>query len=155
MCIRDRGRYRLDGQSAERTIGDLLADRRFWTANGVYQRYQDHNREILKSALGVDDKDILEIPVLFYPPSTKRTLAYFPDMVNHLVIGEYSVVPKPYGPIVAGVDQFEKAFREAMPTRKIKFIEDWYSYHELSGEVHCGTNCLREPPSIKLSLIHI
>ena len=144
-----QGRYRLDGQSAERTVGDLLADRRFWTANGVYQRYQDHNREILKSVLGVDDKDILEIPVLFYPPSTKRTLAYFPDMVNHLVIGEYSVVPKPYGPIVAGVDQFEKAFQDAMPTRKIKFIEDWYSYHELSGEVHCGTNCLREPPSIK------
>jgi len=142
------GKHRLDGRSAERTVGDLLADGRFWSANTIFQQYQDQNRGILQGALGIEDKDILEIPVVFYPPSTQRTLAYFPDMVNHLVIGNYSLVPKPYGPVVDGEDQFEKAFRDAMPTRTVKFIEDWYSYHELSGEVHCGTNCLREPPPV-------
>ena len=140
-----KGRFRLNGQPADRTVGDLLADQRFWAANAVYQRYQTQNREILKASLGIVDKDILGIPVLFYPPSTKRTIAYFPDMVNHLVIENYSLVPKPYGPMIDGIDQFEEAFREAMPTRTVKFIEDWYAYHELSGEVHCGTNCLREP----------
>ena len=145
-----KGRYRRNGKPAERTVKQLLDDRRFWGANDIYQQYQNQNRRTLKSALGIDEKDILEIPVLFYPPltKTKRTLAYFPDMVNHLVIGEYSLVPKPYGPVVDGVDQFEQAFQDAMPARKVKFIEDWYAYHELNGEVHCGTNCLREPPPI-------
>ena len=143
-----QGRYRLNGAHAERSVGDLLADWRFWKANEIYQQYQNRNREILKNALGLADGDILEVPVLFYPPSTQRTLAYFPDMVNQLVLGEYSLVPKPYGPIIDGVDQFEKAFQDAVPSRKVKFVEDWYSYHELSGEVHCGTNCLREPPAV-------
>ena len=96
--------------------------------------------------MGIDYADFVDIPVVFYPPSTQRTLAYFPDMVNHLVLGEWSLVPKPYGPVIDDEDQFEKAFCDAVPKRKVKFIEDWYSYHELWGEVHCGTNCLREPP---------
>lgn len=141
------GRTRLHtNMSAERTVGDLLDDGPFWAANAVFQEYQDANREILKEALGIGYADFVDIPVAFYPPSTQRTLAYFPDMVNHLVLGKWSLVPKPYGPMVGGEDQFEKAFRDAVPKRKVRFIEDWYSYHELSGEVHCGTNCLREPP---------
>ena len=125
-----QGRQRRNGKSAERSVGDLLTDQVFWKANEVYQQYQDLNRETLKRALGIDEKDIIDIPVMFYPPSTNRTAAYFPDMVNHLVIGQYSLVPKPYGPIVGGVDQFEKAFQDALPERKVMFIEDWYSYHE-------------------------
>ena len=144
-----QGRNRLNGKSAERTVGDLLDDQPFWTANNVYQQHQNLNRDILKRELGIDEKDIIEIPVLFYPPSTNRTLAYFPDMVNQLVIGKYSLVPKPYGPVVGDVDQFEKAISDALPEREVVFIEDWYAYHELSGEVHCGTNCLREPPPVK------
>ena len=141
------GRKRMGtGKSAERTVDELLDDKPFWIANGVFQEYQDANREILMKALGIGDGDFVEIPVAFYAPSTQRTLAYFPDMVNHLVLGEWSLVPKPYGPVVDNEDQFEKAFCNALPNRKVKFIEDWYSYHELSGEVHCGTNCLREAP---------
>ena len=25
------------------------------------------------------------------------------------------------------------------------FLDDWYEYHILQGEVHCGTNTLRTP----------
>ena len=145
-----RGRMRLHtNKSAERTVGDLLDDSPFWAANAVFQEYQDANRQILKEKLGIGYADFVDIPVAFYPPSTQRTLAYFPDMVNHLVLGQWSLVPKPYGPVVDGEDQFEKAFCDAVPNRKVRFIEDWYSYHELSGEVHCGTNCLREPPDFR------
>jgi len=139
------GRRRRDGASAEITVKKLLSTKQMWDANLEFQKHLDHNREILKKELGVTDKDVIEIPVLFYPPSSERTLAYFPDMVNHLVLGEWSLVPKPYGPVVNGECMFEKAFREAVPYRKVRFIEDWYSYHELSGEVHCGTNAVRSP----------
>ncbi|MFB0864187.1 protein-arginine deiminase family protein [Paenibacillus oleatilyticus] len=27
----------------------------------------------------------------------------------------------------------------------VKLIDDWYSYHEMLGEVHCGTNVCRKP----------
>ena len=92
------GRTRVGtGKSAERTVGNLLDDEPFWAANAVFQGYQDANRESLKRGLGIGDVDFVDIPVAFYAPSTQRTLAYFPDMVNHLVLGQWSLVPKPYG----------------------------------------------------------
>ena len=91
--------------------------------------------------------DMTELPVLFWPPTAEdpRTAAFFPDMVNHLVIDNVSVVPRPYGPQVEGEDAFELAFRQALPDRDARFIDDWYAYHEMLGEVHCGTNARRRP----------
>jgi protein-arginine deiminase len=69
-------------------------------------------------------------------------------MVNHLVISSASIVPKPYGPVIDEIDDecaFERAFRTALPERKVYFIDDWYSYHQMLGEVHCGTNARRTP----------
>jgi protein-arginine deiminase len=131
--------------SAEITIDQLLDDQEFWEANAVFQRHMDLNRKILKLELGLDESDLIDIPVLFYPPAKERTLAYFPDMINHLVIGNVSLVPKPYGPIINGECAFEAAFRKAVPEQTCKFIDNWYPYHEMSGEVHCGTNTLRSP----------
>lgn len=141
-----KNRQRRDGSPAERTISDLLADAKFWKLNEDCQRHMDKNRRILHDNLGIDDEFTVDIPVLFQ--SFHGAAAYFPDMINHLVIGNHSIAPKPYGPVVDGVDQFEKAFCEALPTRNVVFIEDWDSYHERLGEVHCGTNCLREPPNV-------
>ena len=43
-------------------------------------------------------------------------------------------------------DQYRaQAFRTSLPNREISFIDDWYSYHGLLGEVHCGTNARRSP----------
>lgn len=62
-------------------------------------------------------------------------------------MGPVSMVPRPYGPRIGGEDAFERAFRDALPAREARFIDDWYAYHELLGEVHCGTNVRRAPPS--------
>jgi protein-arginine deiminase len=142
-----QGMKRSDGSSAEMSISTLLQDNAFWKANATFQKHMDLNRDILKRELAITDADIIEIPVAFWPPETQRTLAFFPDMVNHLVLGKWNLVPKPHGPVVNGVDQFEQAFIDALPGRRVRFIEDWYSYHEMSGEVHCGTNTLRHPPA--------
>ncbi|HJH27654.1 MAG TPA: hypothetical protein C5S37_13040, partial [Methanophagales archaeon] len=56
-----------------------------------------------------------------------------------------SLVPRPHGPVINGECAFERAFKDTLPDRDVKFIEDWYSYHEMVGEVHCGTNARRKP----------
>ncbi|KAA8786738.1 hypothetical protein EC604_23195 [Paenibacillus amylolyticus] len=138
-----------DGQSvsAETTVRELLSDVHFWSENKYFQKCMDINRRILIENLDLSDVDIIEIPVLFHPrsPIDKRTAAFFLDMVNHLVINNTSLVPKPYGPVINGEDEFELAFRNALPERDVRFIDDWYSYHEMLGEIHCGTNALRKP----------
>lgn len=144
------GKKRRNGDSAEITVDELLANAEFWQANAEFQSIMDDNKAILSRELGLDDEDMVDIPVAFYPyrddqGRLERTLAYFPDMVNHLVHKDLSIVPKPYGPLVDGKCAFEKAFEDALQGRRVKFIDDWDSYHELSGEVHCGTNALRTP----------
>ncbi|MGH3517951.1 MAG: protein-arginine deiminase family protein [Haloechinothrix sp.] len=136
-----------NGDSAEITVAELRADDAFWAANATFQASMDLNREILLMELDISEADIIEIPVLFWPPGRDgRTAAFFPDMVNHLVLGNVSVVPRPYGPEVDGLDAFADAFQAAMPERTVHFIDDWYAYHEMLGEVHCGTNVRRQPP---------
>lgn len=143
-----KGQFRgtpTSGVSAEITVRDLLSDAGFWRDNAKYQRYMDHNVAILKKELGLEDRHIIQIPIAFYHhPSYGGAVAYFPDMVNHLVIGNTSLVPKPHGPVIGGRCAFEAAFEAAVPNRRVRFIEDWYSYHEELGEVHCGTNTIRE-----------
>ena len=134
-------------KSAEITIGELLQDIAFWEANQRYQSYLNLNIEILRRELGIDGRHIVNIPVLFRMPADYdgRTGAYFPNMVNHLVLGNTSLVPKPKGPIINGKCAFETAFEHAVPGRNVRFIENWYSYHKMDGEVHCGTNTRRHP----------
>lgn len=142
------GLSRLDDNSqAEISIQSLLSNEKFWEENGYFQSCMDINRQILIENLGLTDAEIIQIPVLFHERKNgaKRSMAFFPDMVNHLVIGNASIVPKPYGPMINGIDVFEEAFRHALPERKVYFIDDWYSYHEKLGEVHCGTNVRRKP----------
>ena len=135
------------GPPAAVGVGQLLADGPFWEANDSFGSIMDLNREMLLMELDVGEADVVELPVLFWPtsPGDPRTAAFFPDMVNHLVIGDVSVVPRPYGPRVEGVDAFERAFRDALPERDARFVDDWYAYHEQLGEVHCGTNARRRP----------
>lgn len=133
---------------AEETIKELLDREALWSFNDDCQAHLDGVREEMSTQLALGDGDFAEIPVLFKPVGTDppRALAYFPDMVNHLVLGGFSIVPKPFGPSVEGEDVFERAFREAVPQQQVRFVDDWLPYHEAAGEVHCGTNVRRRPP---------
>ena len=143
------GKRRRNGEDAELSVDKQLAEADFWAGNESYQQIMTGARSVLERELGLDVADFVDIPVVFQvrraqDNSLLPTLAYFPDMVNHLVHNDLSIVPKPYGPVVNGKCAFEKAFEDALPGRRVKFIDDWYSYHEMSGEVHCGTNALRQ-----------
>jgi protein-arginine deiminase len=130
------------------TIDDYLANDTLVSVDEECQKYINHNQKILMDTLGLDEQDIIYAPVTFKRahPRTRRVLAFFPDMVNHLILNGYHIIPKPYGPIINGKDLFEEMMCNALPSScQVRFIDDWHSYHELSGEVHCGTNTLREP----------
>jgi protein-arginine deiminase len=129
---------------ARETAAELLARKELWAFNDTCTQHLAEVRGDLMNGLGLDDSAFHEVPVAF--KDVGGALAYFPDMVNHLVLGPVSMVPKPYGPSVGGKDPLEEAFKTAAgPKRDIRFIDDWILYHEAAGEVHCGTNVRRRP----------
>ena len=99
--------------------------------------------------LNLAASDIVEVPSIFMPSPFAPTLsdALFAGMVNMLVINSHCVVPKPFGPIVAGVDKFEEDLRANLTPLglTVNYLDCWDEYHVNLGEVHCGTNTLRTP----------
>ncbi|NXI61662.1 PADI1 deiminase, partial [Anseranas semipalmata] len=71
--------------------------------------------------------------------------------VNMLVLGRHLGIPKPFGPLVAGQCCLEERVRALLEPLGLTctFINDYFSYHVLSGEVHCGTNVRRKPFAFK------
>jgi protein-arginine deiminase len=63
-----------------------------------------------------------------------------------LVLGHDYLAPKPWGPVINGRDILEKAVQEvyARANMTVWLIDDYMSHHVRGGEVHCGTNTLRE-----------
>ncbi|NXB12934.1 PADI4 deiminase, partial [Cnemophilus loriae] len=114
------------------------------------QRCIDWNRNLLKQELGLSEQDIVDIPQLFILAGS-RAEALFPDMVNMLVLGRHLGIPKPFGPAVGGRCCLEQRVRELLEPLGLSctFIDDFFSYHALSGDVHCGTNVRRKPFAFK------
>ncbi|XP_058017445.1 protein-arginine deiminase type-1-like [Ahaetulla prasina] len=132
------------------TLDEILMDRNLRQDSKYVQSCIDWNRSILKRELGLTERDIVDIPQLFTLEGSTAT-ALFPDMVNMLVLGEHLGIPKPYGPIIHGQCCLEVKVRSLLEPLGLScmFIDDFFSYHVLSGEVHCGTNVLREPFSFR------
>uniref|UniRef100_A0A8V5GBW8 Protein-arginine deiminase n=1 Tax=Melopsittacus undulatus TaxID=13146 RepID=A0A8V5GBW8_MELUD len=109
------------------------------------------NRDILKRSLGLSEPDIIDIPQLFRGDTAHGAEAFFPDMVNMLVLGRHLGIPKPFGPQVGGQCCLEERVRALLEPLGLTctFIDDYFSYHVLSGDVHCGTNVRRKPFAFK------
>ncbi|XP_039223529.1 protein-arginine deiminase type-1-like [Crotalus tigris] len=127
------------------TLDEILRDRNLRQDSKYVQSCIDWNRSILKRELGLTERDIIDIPQLFTLEGSTAS-ALFPDMVNMLVLGKYLGIPKPYGPIIHGQCCLEANVRSLLEPLGLScmFIHDFFSYHVLSGEVHCGTNVRRE-----------
>ncbi|NXC33576.1 PADI1 deiminase, partial [Campylorhamphus procurvoides] len=136
--------------SERRSIDDILADEALKSDNRHVQRCIDWNRDLLKQELGLSEQDIIDIPQLFILRSS-RADALFPDMVNMLVLGRQLGIPKPFGPVVGGQCCLEQRVRELLEPLGLSctFIDDYFSYHVLAGDVHCGTNVRRKPFAFK------
>ncbi|XP_021230372.1 protein-arginine deiminase type-1-like isoform X3 [Numida meleagris] len=133
------------------SINEILANEALRKFNAYAQSCISWNRDILKRELGLAEQDIIDIPQLFQADDQTRAMAYFPDMVNMLVLGRHLGIPKPFGPLVAGQCCLEERVRALLQPLGLSctFIDDFFSYHKLAGEVHCGTNVRRKPFAFK------
>ncbi|KAB1140573.1 hypothetical protein F7R91_35405 [Streptomyces luteolifulvus] len=75
------------------------------------------------------------------------TSAYIPGAVNGVVLGkDRYLAPKQWGPVIGGKDIFTEAVNSVYRSAgmRISYIDDYETYHLGMGEVHCGTNTLRD-----------
>uniref|UniRef100_A0AAZ3PCH1 protein-arginine deiminase n=1 Tax=Oncorhynchus tshawytscha TaxID=74940 RepID=A0AAZ3PCH1_ONCTS len=135
----------------EITVDEILSDDKLRAENNYVQSCIDWNRDVLKRELGLDDDDIIDLPILFHVMEENRAVAYYPDMVNMIVLGKNLGIPKPFGPKVDGRCALEAEMTSLMEGLGLccTYIDDFASYHKLLGEVHCGSNVRREPFSFK------
>ncbi|KAM7098531.1 protein-arginine deiminase type-1 isoform 1-T1 [Molossus nigricans] len=134
----------------KRSIGEMLADKNLQRDSLFVQKCIDWNREVLKRELGLTERDIVDVPQLFHLKGLYAE-AFFPNMVNMVVLGKHLGIPKPFGPIINGRCCLEEKVRSLLEPLGLHctFIDDYLSYHRLFGEIHCGTNVRRQPFSFK------
>ncbi|KAF3856690.1 hypothetical protein F7725_017413 [Dissostichus mawsoni] len=145
----------------QQTVDEILNDKGLAAENNYVQSCIDWNRDVLKRELGLDDEDIIDLPILFKlvmeendnnkAETELRAVAYYPDMVNMIVLGKNLGIPKPFGPKVNGRCALEVEMCSLMEGLGLSctFIDDFASYHKQLGEVHCGSNVRREPFDFK------
>uniref|UniRef100_A0A8C5HHZ0 protein-arginine deiminase n=1 Tax=Gouania willdenowi TaxID=441366 RepID=A0A8C5HHZ0_GOUWI len=145
-----------DGLKDEKPIpvDEILEDEVLRDQNNYVQSCIDWNRDVLKRELGLDEGDIIDLPILFKLveiDQAMRAVAYYPDMVNMIVLGKNLGIPKPFGPIVKRRCALETEMCNLLEPLGLNctFIDDFTSYHQLQGEVHCGSNVRREPFDFK------
>ena len=144
---------------AATTIDNLLADKSLQKANEFAQQKISESVKTIQAQTGISDGEIIELPVIFKsednPQTTENTedaanyklSALTPGVANGVVVNDQYLAPRQHGPIVNGVDLFEKQVEDKLTPlgTKVNWIEDWYYAHEGKGEVHCTTNALRDP----------
>ncbi|XP_025867799.1 protein-arginine deiminase type-2 [Vulpes vulpes] len=142
----------LGGMSSKRiTINKILSNESLVQENQYFQRCLDWNRDILKKELGLTEQDIIDLPALFKMDEHRQARAFFPNMVNMIVLDKDLGIPKPFGPQVEDVCCLETHVRSLLEPLGLccTFVDDISAYHKFLGEVHCGTNVRRKPFSFK------
>ncbi|KAG8431664.1 hypothetical protein GDO86_020542 [Hymenochirus boettgeri] len=131
-------------------IDQILSNEKLLKDSAYTQECVDLNREVMKEELGLSEDDIIDIPVL-YTLHSRKAEAFFPDMVNMLVLGKFLAIPKPFGPIIKGKCCLEEKVCSLLEPLGLNcnFIDDFAPYHLALGEVHCGSNVIRKPFSAK------
>lgn len=148
------------------TISSVLADPAFHATQAYAQKYVDQNLALLLGEIPLRDEDILRVPTLFkdvtYPwpntldghprrlalphPGERQLKGMLPQAINGLVLNGKYIAPKQWGPVVEGRDIFAEAVEEVYGRAgmRVEWVDDYMSHHVRGGEVHCGTNALRE-----------
>ncbi|PHH68328.1 hypothetical protein CDD82_636 [Ophiocordyceps australis] len=74
--------------------------------------------------------------------------ALYPSAINSIVskARKEVIAPQPWGPVVQGRDVMLDAINAAYAKVgfSVRYIDDWSSHHLNMGEVHCGSNTLRD-----------
>ncbi|KAF6110520.1 peptidyl arginine deiminase 6 [Phyllostomus discolor] len=140
------------------TINQLLADENLRKQNNYVERCINLNRHILKQELGLQDKDIIDVPQLFCleqltnVPSNQQTeklyaRPYFPNLLQVTVMGKNLGIPKPFGPQIKGTCCLEEKVRQLLEPRGFQctFINDFDCYLTEIGDFCACANIRRVP----------
>lgn len=143
------------------TVDSTLADTDLMQSSQKAHIKTEDAVVLLKGVLGFGDSDVVPIPFLTEDfGSGQGMIAWQPGTANDLVVYDHIMLPNPFGPIVDGKDVFAQDLLDRLGTAvnalghdgnglKVHLIDDYYGYHLLMGEVHCGTNP-EGPPNPKL-----
>lgn len=137
--------------AAQVTVDQVLSDTDVMSASAEAAAEVDGQIAKLKQETGLTDAEIVRIPFL-HMSLDGQSIAYQPGMVNGLYLSDtHFVAPDPHGPVIEGQDIFKVAMESALAPYGITvhFAEDWDTYHREMGEVHCGTNSIRQIPAAK------
>lgn len=153
------------------TIDQTLADTNFTNVNEYVQKHIDANLRTLLEEIPLDPKDVIYVPSLFRSsdfgggggggggagdglpshgedprPGEYQVGSLHPGSINGIVIGKTYVCPKPFGPVIDGVDILAQAVEAAYARAgvNVTYVDDYLSHHVGGGEVHCGSNTLRQ-----------
>jgi protein-arginine deiminase len=138
-----------DGDPADITIGDVLADPGLAADQDEAQTHADDLHALMMKEVGLTEYDFVYIPFLWEAfGGSRQYLAYVPGMTNLLTFDGVTLVPKPFGPIIDGEDPFEVVVRERLEALglDVRFVDNWSLYHRLEGEIHCGSQGERSLP---------
>jgi protein-arginine deiminase len=158
-----------DGHGGVRAIS--FEGSTFAEANSYAQRHIDANLQTLLADIPLMAEDIIYVPTLFrdsgfdseirsedgLPPHTepitaneRQLMAFHPASINGIVIGSHYFSPKPWGPVVNGSDVLEHAVEAAYARAgmSVGYVDDFLSHHVGAGEIHCGSNTLRQTDAI-------
>ncbi|KAH7381507.1 arginine deiminase type-3, partial [Pyrenochaeta sp. MPI-SDFR-AT-0127] len=144
------------------TIDQALSNEELIATNMKCKMRIEANINILKEATGITDAEIYRAPALFNQldveklpwigprdPNEKLSVgSAWPGVINGVVLTGYGtyVAPNPWGPNINGLDVVAEATKEeyAKLGLNVNFVDDWNSHHKYGGEVHCGTNTVRQ-----------
>lgn len=140
------------------TVGAIVGNGTLGTYQQQVQARIDQGRSEIKAATGLTDADFIELPVLFENVGGGYQAAMNPGVVNLICVPRggttYFAVPDPEGPKDGGVDIWRQDVIDQLSPLAtagspfdIRFVDVFYSYHDLLGEAHCGTNTARIPPA--------
>ena len=76
-----------------------------------------------------------------------QVTAFYPETINGIVLSNSQyVAPNPWGPIIDGKDIIAEAVSAAYAkiNYNVSYMDDWFSHHTGDGEVHCGSNAIRD-----------
>ncbi|TWU70603.1 hypothetical protein ED733_000764 [Metarhizium rileyi] len=77
-----------------------------------------------------------------------QVYSLYPGVINGLVLTRtHYLAPDPWGPVVDGKDLLKEAVAAAYAKANmvVEYMDDWFSHHLGVGEVHCGSNSIRDP----------
>lgn len=79
-------------------------------------------------------------------------VALYPATINSIVLGNKQIIAaNPYGPEIDGQDVLAAAVSAAYQKAgyTVHYIDDWFTHHVKIGDVHCGSNVVRELTDLK------